>query len=75
MKEFILQCLHDNSGGIKFMDLLVQVLSWCHENDQPTLFPEELLKTIKEMGLGILEYGWDMGGIVRMKQFIYTPVG
>ncbi len=90
--ELILKILHENSGGIKHLDLYVRVIEclragevkdkdFPHISGSRTARETEQLEEVFEKKLseipeiGILEYGWNMGGdTVRLKMFVYTPL-
>lgn len=69
-QRFFLETVNENSGGIKFTELLTEYLEKFRDF---TMDPEKLLQEIRDTpGLNILEYGFDMGEVTRVKYFIYT---
>ena len=81
LKDAILKHVQENSGGVKFIDLLTGVAAGSFEKtiDFPegvqfgADFPDQLLDFVRQMSeLKVLEYSWDMGGTKRIKYFIYT---
>ena len=64
--------LHDFSGGIKFTELLVELNK---RYRMESLDPDFIESTIRDCSeLGLLEYGWDMGSVIRTKMFVFTPL-
>lgn len=83
LADFILKTLDDNSGGIKFTALLVEVICAIKEEKISGVgfyFPESIPEVIEthirhsmEHTVGILDYAWKMtGDFDRHKMFVFT---
>jgi len=77
------RALRESMGGMKMVELLCAVM---HENSTPiikmalvdcanfvSLF-DAYLKALEPEGIHVLTYDYDMGGVIREKQFVYTKV-
>jgi|APFre7841882654_1041346.scaffolds.fasta_scaffold178741_1 hypothetical protein len=82
LQKRILQIVDEHSGGMKFTELLVEVLhQLLSENNKlktkkkPVPTPELLLYLCKRHSqLKVLEYSWIMGkNLTRAKWFVYRP--
>lgn len=83
LKEAIIKCVDNNSGGIKFIDLILELLQMTYrqeienrETSQGLVQVENLGETIiriinEEPSLRILEYSWKKEN--KAKLFVYTP--
>ncbi|KKK71657.1 hypothetical protein LCGC14_2911720 [marine sediment metagenome] len=71
IQETIRMIVAENSGGIKFTNLVSQVVY-----KDIGIDPVEILSAIKSMpDLEVLEYSWKMTkGHYREKIFVYTPM-
>ncbi len=66
--EIIKRIVNDNSGGIKFTKLLVELAVGMK------IDPDVAEQAIRDCpDLDILDYSWDMGEMKRAKMFVYTP--
>jgi hypothetical protein len=66
----ILRIVDDESGGIKFMKLVALLTAI-----NPNVDPDNLEKTIRSMPeLKVLDYGYAMGDITRVKMFVHRPL-
>lgn len=87
LEDYILEVVHQNSGGVKFLELLTDVASAALEGqvDANALdgnFPDILEETVTKMDpkVKVLRYGWCMdktgipGSIQREKIFVYSPL-
>jgi hypothetical protein len=66
--------LDDHSGGIKFTELLGELIQIMYENEYivPEDLPEKLEKLIREdTNFKILDYTWK--SMNKAKMFVYTP--
>lgn len=71
IKNLVIRILSENSGGVKFNELMVEYVSYCCENKINPMNPDELLQQIKEIeGIGVLEYVYKE--IQRLKYFVYN---
>lgn len=64
LKQFILEVVRDNSGGLKFSKLITEVVAGFYEKkyvhmDCPT--PDEIYEEVQKLGLGILYYSMSGG--------------
>lgn len=80
LKDLILNILHENSGGIKFTELISKIMASEYEKKVNNLeyieeinsevFPEILERACKETpGVGVLEYVYPE--LRRIKLFVY----
>lgn len=71
LHQAILEEIQAASGGMKITDLLIRLgVRGCIFSDC-----ERLEAEIKKIpGLGILEYAYPMGEVVRVKQFVYKTL-
>jgi hypothetical protein len=84
VKRKILQIVDRSSGGIKFIELLVEFLKFdefgnniCDSlREMNMLIPDLVEKIIREEieELDILEYAMDMGDTERIKMFVYRKI-
>lgn len=84
MKEILdlaIKAIDNNSGGMKFMELLPAILEQIknlpHLGWFPQSFPDELLEAIKaDSRFKVFEYYWKLGeDTVRVKYFITLTYG
>jgi hypothetical protein len=81
LQKRILKIVDEHSGGIKFSELLVEVLHQIlsensrRKTKKPTPTPELLLYLCRRHPqLKVLEYSWIMGkNLSRAKWFVYRP--
>lgn len=74
LKKTIRDIVRDHSGGIKFIDLVGEVMSLYREQSViiNTDLSDMIEKTVKDMSdLRILEYIYEP--LKRIKMFVYTP--
>lgn len=71
LEEYIMQIMHENSGGIKFMELLSKLLNRPSIRDYADDL-ESYIRTQMSDRLLILEYEWISHN--RIKMFVYTPI-
>jgi len=71
-RECILSILDTNSGGMKFLELLVELTKVRYEHKLPVLTsPDEILDLCKAMPeVLVIEYTWR--SVNRLKHFICT---
>jgi hypothetical protein len=78
LHELILDIVNDNSGGIKFIALMTEVIFRIKEGkangfreipDDLDIYMEEIIRESKDMK--ILDYTWTK--MKRAKMFVYTP--
>lgn len=85
LNELILQTVQENSGGLKLMKLVTDVLVWMNERptditdatdaDIPNLLYDRVAELEAAGTLGTVKYAFPMGGeTVREKQFIFFPL-
>jgi hypothetical protein len=84
LKEFILKRVDDHSGGIKFMELLPDLLTKEFSEEivitdqigRKSLNVDLIFEMIKQIpGISVLEYGMDLGdNTFREKFFIYRKL-
>lgn len=67
LEKFIRNIIDENSGGLKYMDLLSQVVRSSHREQADKL--EEIISKME--GIKVLNYTWHR--LSREKMFIYTP--
>ena len=75
LKGLILDILHESSGGLKIIALMTKLAEF-EQGYYITRYSTELIeKYIREIpGVGILEYGYNMGEFIRVKQFVYLKL-
>ena len=88
-KEAIKEIVLKNSGGVKIVQLIVDIVSMYHERgisdfdidsyDHDRMM-NYLYRTIDELGFKVLKYSYPMvgdigieGNLVREKEFVYIP--
>ncbi len=77
LRETIIEYVQHNSGGVKFLDLIMHIVHQAAEGHvKLTVKLEQMEEYIESLApdVRILRYGWDMGGVQREKLFIYTPL-
>ncbi len=71
MIEIIKRIVNENSGGMKFTELLVDLAV---DQIKMKIDPDVIEQAIRDCpDLDILDYSWDMGEVKRAKMFVYTP--
>ena len=76
LKHEIRELINENSGGIKFTELITELVSRSMEQHGGFDFdPDDIEKAIEDMdGIEILRYSWHFSTkMSREKMFIYTP--
>ena len=76
LKKLILEIVEDHSGGLKFIELLAELISKMYESNESKqielLTPEFIEETIRKMPeLKILKFTFK--NLKREKMFVYTP--
>lgn len=74
LSQIILHIINDHSGGMKFSELLTEILSHYYEHNMkvPETFNEIILNTIEKELKGKLKILWYRFQN-KTKLFIYTP--
>lgn len=74
LTQEIRNLLNKHSGGLKFMELIPELVRFCVEKKIDIPNPDDILLMISSMdGINCVRYHWDMGGgNLRVKYFICT---